>query len=130
MKNSMKSILGIAIIASALLSCGEDEPTPLCEERNTGSLIVTNNYPESPNSHNSLAVFINRDARSSNSSGDLNIGPGEVGLVTLPAGIHSVNIYLNTGSCSGTRCEVSRDFIDEREVDLEQCEDLNMAFGI
>ena len=77
----------------------------------------------------SSITFINRDAPSSNSSGDLNVAAGESGAIDLPAGIHAIKVYLNTGSCSGNRCSVSREYLGEREVDLDQCEELNLAYG-
>lgn len=128
MKKHSPVIVLLIFILTFNSSCKEDEPSLPCEEENTGMIIITNNYTENPNSNNSLSIFINREARSSNDAGDLSIPFGQIGEITLPAGIHEINVYRNTGYCT-TRCFVSREFEGSREVDLDQCEELNMAYG-
>lgn len=127
MKNNHLFFVSTLAVALISISCFKDEPA--CAENNTGTLIIQNNYGENPNSRNSLAVFINRDARSSNEAGDLNIPFGETGEIELAAGIHEINVYRNTGSCSNNTCLVSRAFEGMRDIDLGQCEELNMAYG-
>ncbi|WP_424963779.1 hypothetical protein [Ekhidna sp.] len=130
MKKNSPIITALIIVLTLFTSsCKEDEPAAKCEQDNTGTLIVKNNYGENPNSSNSLLIFVNREPRSSNEAGDVTIPYGETGELTLPAGIHAIKVYLNTGSCSGNRCSVSREYLGEREVDLDQCEELNLAYG-
>ena len=115
---------------ASVVSCSDDDPAAECETNNTGDVIIQNNYNESANSNNSLNIFVNRTPLSSNTPSDLSIPPGDAGVITISAGVHTLGIYLNTGSCTEVRCLVSRDFLDERTVDLEQCEELNMEFGL
>lgn len=128
MKKHSPIIATLIFVLTFASSCTEDEPAAACEQNNTGTLVIKNNYEENPNSSNSLLIFINRDPRSANEAGDVTIPYGETGEITLPAGIHEINVYRNTGYCT-TRCYVSREFEGSREVDLDQCEELNMAYG-
>ena len=133
MKTSFKKALGLfkhsttLLLANILffssLYCSKNNMS--CEENNTGTLIVTNSR-----SKGTLKVFFNREPRSGNTSGDLNIQPGESASTDLLSGQISLFALLDLSSCGpeGTTCIIRNETLEGKTVDLSACQDLNVTY--
>lgn len=114
----------IVMIGASLISCGEDELS--CEENRTGDIVVTNDYVETSTSRRVIQVFVDSTPRSSNTPGDYTVQAGETITITLNQGIHTVLVYIDFGS-SGS---VMRDLLDDREIDLDACDQVPLNYGL
>ena len=96
-----------------------------CEENNTGSIIVTN-----ARTKGRLKIYFNREPRSGNVPGDLNVKPGESGTMDLPSGQISIFALLDLSSCNpeGTICMNRTETLEGKTVDLSACQDLNVTY--
>lgn len=110
----------LPIVVFLLASC---ESKSICEEGNTGSIVVENKRTKG-----NINVYFNPSRIGSNTPGDLVIKPGEKGSTELPAGVHNVLVRLIISECNGSRCSVSSSTLDEKDIDLSACESLNMAY--
>lgn len=121
-----KQFFTMILVATLLLSstsCSKDNMD--CEENNTGNLIVTN-----ARSKGRLKIFFNREPRSGNTPGDLNIQPGESANMDLLSGQISIFALLDLSSCGpeGTTCINRTETLESKTVDLSACQDLNVTY--
>ena len=133
MKTSFKKAYGLfrqtavlfttVILLLSSVSCSKDNID--CEENNLGTLIVTNTR-----SKGRLKVFFNKEPRSGNTPGDLNIQPGESGTMDLLSGQVSIFALLDLSSCNpeGTICNNRAETLESKIVDLSACEEFNIAY--
>lgn len=115
--------ISIAILLLSSTSCSKDDMD--CEENNTGVLIATNTR-----SKGTLKVFFNREPRSGNTPGDLNIKPGESANMDLLSGQISIFALLDLSSCNpeGTVCMRQAETLESKIVDLSACQEFNIAY--
>lgn len=116
-------VLTIVILLLSSASCSKENMD--CEENNTGTIVVTNTR-----SKGVLKIFFNKEPRSGNIPGDLNIKPGESGNMDLLSGQISIFTLLDLSSCNqeGTTCIRRTETLEGKIVDLSACQDLNITY--
>jgi hypothetical protein len=114
-------LLCCIFIASA---CSKEDSAPLCEENNTGTIIV-----ENTRANGALQIFFDRtDAIPVNEAGELNIAPGEKASIQKPSGPRNLKANLLISDCNGGRCLVSSSRLEEKNVSLAACDEINIIY--
>ena len=123
---SHKSLTYITIILFFVSAISCEDDVPACEENMTGDIIITNNYVETETSIRTIHVFVDSSPLSSNTPGDYIVQAGESTVITLRQGLHIVSVYIDFGG-SGA---VMRELLDDREIDLDPCDEVPLNYAI
>ena len=118
-----RTLLLLCCLFSAI-GCSKEDSAPLCEMNNTGTIAV-----ENTRSNGSLQVFFDRTGTIPvNQTGELNIATGEKASLQKPAGPRNLKVNLIISNCNGERCSVSSSRLEEKNVDLTACEEVNIIY--
>ena len=94
-----------------------------CEINNSGTVIIENSR-----STGILKIYFDQEPRSGNTSGDLNIRPGERANSDLLAGQKIIYALLDTSTCSGEVCLIRNESLPMRTIDLMACQEINLTY--
>lgn len=117
------SIFYVITLLTILFAGTSCENSEACEEGNMGTITLENLSAEG-----NLHLYINPVRIGSNTPGDLSVSPGEKKSIDVSAGLPNILVRRITSTCSGTRCQIRSTTLEDKTVDINSCETINIAY--